>query len=157
MAFVINQVPWLHKHIGNNVYTTSHKNLIKILTARTETTCRLSQNGSNYKTPRVEKNRTVDLDFGFLHETGAKTAIRERLITKSFGRIGCFALSFNCEVKFNLARRGRKCAKADGRQLPLLWDQLNCENGYYEITQLYSFREKRVASEFLLFLQVPLV
>lgn len=147
MALVINQGPWLHKHIGNNVYTTSHKNLIKILTASTETTCRLSQNGSNYKTPRTEKTRTVDLDFRFLHETGAETAISERLITKSVGRIGCFALAFNCEVKFNLTRRGRKCAEAHGRQLLFLWDQLNCENGYYEITHLYSFRERGLAFE----------
>lgn len=100
MAFVINQVPRLHKHIGNNVYTPSHKNLIKILTARTETTCRLSQNGSNYKTPRVEKNRTVDLDFGFLHETGAKTAIRERLIKSHSGE--SVASHFPSIVRSNL-------------------------------------------------------
>lgn len=73
----------------------------------------------------------------FFHEISAKTAISERLITKSVRRIGCFALAFNCKVKFNLTRRGRKCAEADGRQLLFLCDQLNCENGYYEITQLH--------------------
>ena len=111
MALVINQGPRLHKQIGNNVYTTSHKNLIKILTASSKITCRLSQNGSNYKTPRTETTRTVDLVLLFLHETGAKTAVSERLITKSVGRIGCFALAFNCEVKFNLTRRGHKMCR----------------------------------------------
>ena len=69
------------------------------------------------QTTEREKTRAVDLDFRFLHETGAKTAISERLITKAVERIGFFALVFNCEVKFNLARRGSKCAEADGRQL----------------------------------------
>lgn len=122
MALVINQGPRLHKQIGNNVYTTSHKNLIKILTASSKTTCRLSQNGSNYKTSRTEKTRTVDPDFWFLCETGAKIALSERLITKSVGRIGCFALAFNCEVNFNLTRRSRKFTETDGRQLLFLWD-----------------------------------
>lgn len=36
MTIVINQGPRLHKHIRNNVYTTRHKNLIKILTERTK-------------------------------------------------------------------------------------------------------------------------
>lgn len=70
MTFVINQGPRLLKHIANNVYTTSHKNLIKILTERTEKTCRLSENGSNYKTPSMgEINCRRDFVFEkFLEE-----------------------------------------------------------------------------------------
>ena len=46
-----------YTNISETMFTQqAHKNLIKILTARTETPYRLSQNGSNYETPRAEKN-----------------------------------------------------------------------------------------------------
>lgn len=77
MTIVINQGPRLLKHIANNVYTTSHKNLIKILTERTEKNMPPSENGSNYKTPSMGKSSCRrDVVFeNFLDETGAKTAI----------------------------------------------------------------------------------
>lgn len=74
MTIIINPGPRLHKHIGNNVCTTIHKNLIKILTERTKN-MPLSLNGSNYKTPNVEKNGVVDVDFSFIGRN-CKTATR---------------------------------------------------------------------------------
>lgn len=94
MTFVINQAPRLHKHIANNVYTTSHKNLIKILTKRTKKHAAFSQNDSNYKTPSIEKNRVeCDVDFRFSDET-LENRNEIDLITNSFARIGRFALQF---------------------------------------------------------------
>ena len=138
-----------YTNISETMFTQqAHKNLIKILTARAETPCRLSQTAQITKHQERKKLELSTWILGlFFHEIGAKTTLSERLITKSVARIGCLALAFNCKVKFNLTRRGHKCAEADGRQLLFLWDQLNCENGYYEITQLHSFREKRVAFE----------
>ena len=66
MTIAINQGPRLHKHIRNNVYTTRHKNLIKDFNGENKKKNKpLSQNGSNYKTPKDEPNQNLRSRRGF--------------------------------------------------------------------------------------------
>lgn len=57
MTIIINPGPRLHKHIGNNVCTTIHKNLIKILTERTKKHAAFSKRLKLQNTERGEKWR----------------------------------------------------------------------------------------------------